>query len=85
MPDPAVRRAQLIAASVSLAIVAFTSCPSASLGSNLLAGGANEYRTRQLMAMIHWHRSLEAAKAEARKENKLIFWMHLLGSVDGFA
>ncbi len=32
---------------------------------------------------INWHTSLEDAQAVARKEGKLVFWMHMLGSVDG--
>lgn len=32
---------------------------------------------------IKWYTSLEDAQAEARKEGKLVFWMHMLGTMDG--
>ena len=32
---------------------------------------------------IRWYRSLEEAQAEARKEGKLVFWLHMLGTMDG--
>jgi hypothetical protein len=32
---------------------------------------------------IKWHSSLDTALATARKENKLVFYMHMLGKIDG--
>jgi hypothetical protein len=32
---------------------------------------------------IKWHTSLEEAQAQAKKEGKMIFWMHMLGTIDG--
>jgi hypothetical protein len=32
---------------------------------------------------INWYTSLEDAKAEAKKEGKLVFWLHMLGTIDG--
>jgi hypothetical protein len=32
---------------------------------------------------IVWQTSLEQAQAEARKQGKLVFWMHMLGTIDG--
>jgi hypothetical protein len=32
---------------------------------------------------IKWHNSLDTALATARKENKLVFYMHMLGKIDG--
>ena len=32
---------------------------------------------------IPWSTSLAAAQADARREGKLIFWMHMLGTIDG--
>lgn len=37
----------------------------------------------KLISTIKWHDSLESALAEARKENKLVFYMHMLGKIDG--
>jgi hypothetical protein len=32
---------------------------------------------------INWHDSLESAAKQANKEGKLIFYMHMLGKIDG--
>lgn len=37
----------------------------------------------QVSSRINWHRDLDSARAEAAKSGKLVFWMHMLGSVDG--
>ncbi len=33
---------------------------------------------------ITWHTSLDQALAEARRTHKLVFWMHMLGSMDRY-
>lgn len=37
----------------------------------------------KLASQITWHDSLESVLAGARKENKLGFFMHMLGKIDG--
>ena len=37
----------------------------------------------QVNTRIGWKNDLEAAKKEAAKSNKMIFWVHMLGSMDG--
>jgi hypothetical protein len=32
---------------------------------------------------INWYTSLDQARAEAKKEGKLVFWLHMLGTIDG--
>jgi hypothetical protein len=32
---------------------------------------------------MHWHTSLEDAQAEAKKTGKLVFWIHMLGTMEG--
>ena len=36
-----------------------------------------------LTTKISWQTSLDAAKGLARKEGKMIFWMHMLGELNG--
>ena len=43
---------------------------------------AHEYAT-DLTQKISWQRSLQDAEALAKKENKLVFWMHMLGNLEG--
>lgn len=37
----------------------------------------------KLISTIKWYDSLDAALEEARKESKLVFYMHMLGKIDG--
>ena len=32
---------------------------------------------------INWYTSLEQAEAEAKKQGKLVLWLHMLGTMDG--
>jgi hypothetical protein len=40
-------------------------------------------KVTRLAGQIKWLTSLEEAKEQARKENKPIFWVHVLGDLDG--
>jgi hypothetical protein len=44
-----------------------------------------EKQVLKLTSQVVWHSSLESAKAEAGKQNKLIFWLHALGIWTVFA
>jgi hypothetical protein len=44
---------------------------------------AVEKQIARLTDQVHWHTSLDEAKALARQENKPIFWLHALGDLDG--
>lgn len=37
----------------------------------------------QVNKRIQWHNNLDEAKEEAAKNGRLIFWVHMLGSMDG--
>jgi hypothetical protein len=32
---------------------------------------------------INWYNQLDGAKQAARQQRKLVFWVHMLGSIDG--
>jgi hypothetical protein len=38
---------------------------------------------QKLTSDIKWQTKLNLAEDEAQKENKLVFWMHMLGKIDG--
>ena len=38
---------------------------------------------KKLLAEIKWHESLEPALEEAKKDGKLVFYMHMVGKIDG--
>jgi len=37
----------------------------------------------KLVKEIHWYQNLDEAQAVAKKQHKLIFWIHMLGKLDG--
>lgn len=39
----------------------------------------------RLVTEIPWQTSLATAKAQARRENKLVFWVHMRGKIDGYS
>jgi hypothetical protein len=42
-----------------------------------------EKRVEKLNDQVHWFTSLDEAKAAAREQKKPIFWLHVLGEIDG--
>jgi hypothetical protein len=42
-----------------------------------------EKQVHKLTKKVHWYSSLEEAKEKAKKENKLVLWLHALGDLDG--
>ena len=53
------------------------------LPARLETGTEAEANAKKLTTELHWYRSLPEAEAQARRENKPIFWMHMLGDIDG--
>ena len=47
-----------------------------------VAPEVSQSNAERLVAEIKWHDSLEATLADARKESKLAFYMHMLGKID---
>ena len=47
-----------------------------------VAPDVSQSNAEKLIAEIKWHDSLETTLADARKENKLAFYMHMLGKID---
>ncbi len=42
-----------------------------------------EKKTAELIGKIAWQRSIDDALALATKQDKLVFWMHVKGDLDG--
>jgi hypothetical protein len=40
-------------------------------------------QVKKLTEKIHWYESLDEARERAKKEHKLVFWLHALGDLDG--
>ena len=42
-------------------------------------------QAKSIKYSINWINSLPEAQERARREHKPIFWLHILGNIDGFA
>jgi len=49
----------------------------------ILDGNVSEERVAQLTSQINWYRSLPDAERSAQQQGKMIFWVHMLGSLNG--
>lgn len=58
--------------------------PTALAQRNYAVEGAEvEKRTEALMDRIDWKPSLEEARAQAAESKKLVFWLQIVGDLDG--
>lgn len=49
----------------------------------VLTGEVCDVRVHELTSQIHWYDNLHKAEDAAKQQGKLIFWMHILGRIDG--
>jgi hypothetical protein len=71
----------ILAPAVSLALLA-TMIPVFG-GPMVLDGSVAHSRVSGLTSQIKWQTSLGQALDQARREGKMVFWVHMLGSMDG--
>jgi hypothetical protein len=57
--------------------------PPAESRPRILTGEVSQERVFDLTNKIHWYSSLNQAESVARQQGKLVFWIHMLGSLDG--
>ena len=72
------RRLAWLMVGLALVIVA-----GAARADRFVPGDEAKASSSKLTSEIHWYTSLDAAKAAAQKQHKMIFWMHMLGTLDG--
>jgi hypothetical protein len=68
-----------LAAAAVLAVAA-----SSALGQALLMGDQVKQSVNKVNSELKWNTSLEQCKWQAKKEGKLVFWLHMLGSLNGY-
>lgn len=51
--------------------------------SQVVSGDEAKDHVRSLTGDIHWYHSLTQAEEAAGKQEKMIFWVQMLGSLDG--
>lgn len=73
----------IVASWLALACLSLAAVPAAEAGPRILQGQVSQERVENLTNQIQWYHSLPQAEAEARREGKMIFWVHMLGSLDG--
>jgi hypothetical protein len=49
----------------------------------LLTGSVARYNEIKVASEIPWHTSLYDAEMQARREGKMVFWIHMLGDIKG--
>lgn len=49
----------------------------------VLSGEVCQAKVHELTTDISWYKSLSKAEEDAKREGKLIFWVHMLGKIDG--
>lgn len=69
---------------LTLALGSITCYPALAAEIAVLPGSAAQTQSKMVCSRIKWHTSLEEAKEKARRESKLIVWIHMLGNIDGF-
>lgn len=48
-----------------------------------LGGQSAHDRITQLTSQVHWFTSLAQAEGTAREQGKMVFWVHMLGNING--
>lgn len=49
----------------------------------MVSGQEARVRTQKLNETIEWNTSFDKAKRDAQRSGKPIFWVHMLGSING--
>jgi hypothetical protein len=57
--------------------------PIAANAETVYQGSVCSSRVNTLTNQIDWQTNLKDAENLAREQNKLVFWMHMLGKIDG--
>ena len=75
--------ASLALSSLALSSVTLLGLAPAAFAEKVYTGEVCTTQVHKLTADINWQTKLNVAENEAQKDNKLIFWMHMLGKIDG--
>jgi hypothetical protein len=74
---------QRLLAGLFLALVAAASWLPAAPQPPTLPSAVVEKQVNKLTRKVHWYDSLDEAREKAKKENKVVLWLHALGDLDG--
>ena len=79
----AMRRQNLVTAALALGMAITSWVPPGALAQRVVPGEVARERVERLTTDIQWHNRLQDALAEAQREGKLVFWVQMLGQIDG--
>jgi hypothetical protein len=72
-----------VKSAICLAALLSLLTPAQSNPPNFLGGQTAHDRVTALTSTLHWHNSIGQAETNAREQGKLVFWVHMLGSISG--
>lgn len=68
---------------LSAALCASVLLAPASFAEKVLSGQVCSEQVEKLSNQINWYKNLSKAESAAQEQNKLIFWIHMVGKIDG--
>jgi hypothetical protein len=72
-----------LAASLALSSLLVPGLMPGALAEKVYTGEVCTVQVHKLTSDIKWETKLPVAEAEANTDGKLIFWMHMVGKIDG--
>jgi hypothetical protein len=73
----------IVAASLALSSLIIPGLSERAEAEKVYTGEVCTLQVHKLTSDIAWQTKLNVAEDQAQKENKLVFWMHMLGKIDG--
>jgi hypothetical protein len=77
------RRPKLIATTGIIALTIYGAQPARPQALGVISGQVAHDRINKLTSQIYWHNSLYQAEDIARREGKMVLWLHMLGDIKG--
>lgn len=65
------------------ALSAFLLSPTTVQAQELMNGQIAKQNVQTLTSQVQWNTSLSSAENQAAREGKMVFWMHMLGTING--
>ena len=72
-----------VAASLALSSFILPGLAPGAQAEKVFSGEVCTTQVHKLTSDIKWETKLNLAEAEAQTDGKLVFWMHMLGKIDG--
>jgi len=73
----------LLTAATIMALTIAPSTFSPALAEKVIQGEVCEENVHKLTSDIEWYKNLHKAEDAAKKDGKMIFWLHMVGKIDG--